>query len=253
MMESLRTSFAGTGAVFMREFSAYFRGPLAFVFLAVFLLALGVFTWEIGRFFDTGAADLGAFFAFHPWLFMIFLPAISMGLWAEERARGTGELLLTLPVGVPALVTGKFLAAWSVALIALALTFPMWITVNLLGQPDNGAILLAYLVSALMAAAYVAMGAALSALTGNQVMAFIIGVVAAFLLTAAGLPVVLSGVVGLFGPGTGEAVADLSMLTHFEAAQRGVLEARALVFYLGLTAMWLTLNTLWVSARRTGN
>ncbi len=252
-LQPLEAPFSGLGAVWRREFAAYFSGPLAFVFMIVFLLALGVFTWEIGRFFDTGTADLGAFFVFHPWLYMVFLPAISMGLWAEERARGTGELLLTLPVPVTALVLGKFLAAWSVALLTLVLTLPMWWTVNHLGTPDNAAIALGYFVSALMAGAYIAIGCALSALTGNQVMAFILGVLVAFMLTAAGLPVVSSGVVDLFGPGAGDVVAGLSMLTHFEAAQRGVLEGRAVFYLVGITAAALTMNGLWVAARRTGS
>lgn len=244
---------SGILGIYRREMGAYLTGSAAFVFVAVFLLALGVFTWEIGRFFDTGRAGLEPFFQFHPWLWMVFLPAIAMGLWAEERARGTGELLLTLPLSVGEMVFAKFLAAWTVALIALALTLPMWWTVNHLGQPDNAAIALAYLMSALMAAAYISLGAALSALTGNQVMAFILSLTVAFLFTAAGLPVVLSGVIDLFGPAAGEAVAQVSMLTHFEAAQRGVLELRSVLFYLGLTASFLTLNGLWVAARRTGS
>lgn len=243
----------GVMAIYRREMGAYLTGSTAFVFVAVFLLALGVFTWEIGRFFDTGRAGLEPFFQFHPWLWMVFLPAIAMGLWADERSRGTGELLLTLPLSVGEMVVGKFLAAWTIALAALALTTPIWWTVNYLGTPDNAAIALTYLVSALMAAAYVSLGAALSALTGNPVMAFILSISVAFVLTSAGLPVVLSGVIDLFGADAGRAVAQLSMLTHFEAAQRGVLELRAVVFYVGLTVMFLTLNGIWVAARRTGN
>lgn len=240
------------GAVYRRELAAYFSGPLAFVFIAVFLLALGVFTWEVGRFFDTGVADLAPFFVFQPWLFTVFMPAIAMGLWAEEQARGTAELLLSLPVPVSALVVGKFLAAWSVAAIALVLSLPMWWTVNHLGSPDNSAILLSYLMSFLMAGAYVAIAAALSALTSQQVIAFVLAVLICFVLTAAGLPVVQSGVVGLFGPEAGDSVARLSAATHFEAAQRGVLELRSVLYFLGIIAMSLALNGLWVAARRSG-
>lgn len=250
---SARGWLAAMGAVARREAGAYLSGPLAFVFLAVFLLALGVFTWELGRFFDTGAADLAPFFAFHPWLYVVFMPAIGMGLWAEERGRGTLELLLTLPLPVGAQVTGKFLAAWGVALIGLALTLPMWWTVNHLGAPDNAAIALTYLMSALMAGGYLAVSAALSALTGHQVIGFVLGVGVCFVLTAAGLPVVQSGVVSTLGAWAGEAAASLSVLTHFEAAQRGVLEWRAVGYFVLLIVTALTLNALWVSARRSGS
>jgi ABC-2 type transport system permease protein len=241
------------GVVARREVGAYLAGPLAFVFIAAFLLALGVFTWELGRFFDTGAADLAPFFAFHPWLYVVFMPAIGMGLWAEERGRGTLELLLTLPLPVGAQVTGKFLAAWGVALTGLALSLPMWWTVNFLGEPDNTAIALTYLMSALMAGAYLAVSAALSALSSHQVIAFVTGVIVCFVLTAAGLPVVQTGVVDALGPWAGEAAASLSVITHFEAAQRGVLELRAVAYFLLLIATALTLNALWVSARRSGS
>ncbi|MEB3270019.1 MAG: ABC transporter permease subunit, partial [Leptolyngbya sp.] len=187
-MSFLREQFGGICAVYRRELGDFFATPMAYVFLAVFLLALGVFTWEAGEFFDTGSADLGPFFVWHPWLYMIFLPALAMRLWADERAAGTDELLLSLPMGMPGLVMGKLLAAWTVAGAGLLLTFPMWITVNYLGNPDNSAILLTYFVSFLMAGAYLSVGAAISALTGSQVTAFVISVVVAFIFTAAGWP-----------------------------------------------------------------
>jgi gliding motility-associated transport system permease protein len=252
MMSWLKEQFSGFTATFRRELGAYFATPMAYVFLAVFLLALGLFTWEASRFFDTGSADLAPFFVWHPWLYMIFLPALAMRLWADERTAGTDELLLSLPIGMPALVLGKLLAAWTVAGVGLALTAPMWLTVNLLGSPDNAAIALTYMVSFLMAGAYLSIGAAISALTGSQVTAFVISVVVAFVFTAAGWPLVLSGVQSVFGTGTAELVASFSFLTQFEGAQRGVLELRAIVFFLGFTAFWTVLNGLWAARQRLG-
>ena len=245
----LREQFGGFTATYRRELGAYFATPMAYVFLAVFLLALGVFTWEASRFFDTGSADLAPFFVWHPWL---FLPALAMRLWADERSAGTDELLLSLPLGMPGLVLGKLLAAWTVAGVGLALTAPMWVTVNVLGSPDNAAIMLTYLVSFLMAGAYLSIGAAISALTGSQVTAFVISVVIAFVFTAAGWPLVLSGVKSVFGTGGAELVASFSFLTQFEGAQRGVLELRAIVFFIGFTAFWATLNGLWATRQRLG-
>lgn len=252
MIAALTDAFAGTRAAFRREIRAYFGAPVAYVFITVFLVALGLFTWEGAAFFETGSVDLSPFFVWHPWLYMIFLPALAMRLWADERAGGTEELLMSLPVSLPGLVVGKLLAAWAVAGVALVFTFPMWVTANMLGNPDNAAIALAYLMSFIMAGAYIAIGAAASALTERQVTAFVIAVVISFLFTAAGWPLVLSGVTGLFGPQVSEAVARFSFLTHFEAAQRGVLEARALFFFLGVIALFATLNGLWAARRRAG-
>lgn len=235
-------------AVYIRELAAYFLTPLAYVFIAIFLIALGSFTFEIGRFFDTNQADLAPFFLFHPWLYLVFLPAIAMRLWADEARGGTLELLLTLPAPTWSLVLGKFLAAWTVAAAALLLTTPMWMSVNWLGAPDNAAIFLTYVISFLMAGGYLAIACAMSAAAGNQVVAFVLSVAVGFIFTAAGLPVVASA----FGPGLAEAMASFSLLTHFEAAQRGVLEMRALIFYIGFIAVWLAFNAIWVSARKGG-
>lgn len=245
---NLRQSGNALRAVYIRELAAYFLTPLAYVFMAIFLIALGSFTFEIGRFFDTNQADLAPFFLFHPWLYLVFLPAIAMRLWADEARGGTLELLLTLPAPTWSLVLGKFLAAWTVAGAALLLTTPMWMSVNWLGKPDNAAIFLTYVISFLMAGGYLAIACAMSAAAGNQVVAFVLSVAVGFIFTAAGLPVVASA----FGPGLAEAMASFSLLTHFEAAQRGVLEMRALVFYIGFIAVWLALNAIWVSARKGG-
>jgi len=239
-------------AVYARELSAYFLTPLAYVFIAIFLIALGAFTFQIGNFFDTNQADLAPFFLFHPWLYLVFLPAVAMRLWADETRGGTLELLLTLPAPTWSLVVGKFLAAWTVAGAGLLLTVPMWISVAWLGSPDNAAIAIAYAMSFLMAGGYLAIACAMSAAAGNQVVAFVLSVAVGFVFTAAGLPLVTSGATGLLGPGAADGLAAFSLLTHFEAAQHGVLEARALVFYLGFITLWLTLNAIWVGARKGG-
>ncbi len=250
MTEGLRTPFRGLRAAFSREMRAYFAAPIAYVFITVFLVALGLFTWEGARFFDTGSVSLAPFFTWHPWLYMIFLPALAMRLWADERASGTDELLFSLPVSLPGMVLGKLLAAWAVAGVALAFTLPMWVTVNILGDPDNVAIGLTYLVSFAMAGAYLSIGAAASALTARQVTAFVMSVVVAFLFTAAGWPLVLSGIAGFAGAGVADAVAQFSFLTHFEAAQNGVLEFRALFFFVSVIVLFTSLNGLWAARRR---
>jgi ABC-2 type transport system permease protein len=239
-------------SVYVRELRAYFLTPLAYIFIAVFLLALGAFTFEIGHFFDAGQADLAPFFAFHPWLYLVFLPAVAMRLWADEARGGTLELILTLPAPTWSLVIGKFLAAWTVAGAALLLTAPMWASVNWLGKPDNAAIALAYAMSFLMAGGYLAIACAMSAASANQVVAFVLSVAVGFLFTAAGLPIVASSVSGAAGPALAEGIGAFSLLTHFDAAQHGVLEARSLVFYLGFIALWLSLNAIWVGARKGG-
>jgi ABC-2 type transport system permease protein len=239
-------------AVYRRELLAYLTTPLAYVFVAVFLIAIGMFTFQVGGFFDQGRADLSAFFAFHPWLFMIFLPAIAMRLWSDEARSGAIELLLTLPAPTWALVLGKFLAAWTIAAIALALTLPLWITVSFLGDPDHAAIFVGYLASLLMAGAYIAIGAAMSALTATQVVAFVLSVLVSFVLTAAGLPLVLDFLKGLVGGAGAEGISGLSILQHFDAAQRGVIELRSLWYFLSLIALSLAGAALAVDSRRGG-
>jgi ABC-2 type transport system permease protein len=246
--QSARPAFNALKAIYLRELAAYFLTPLAYVFIAIFLIAVGAFTFEIGRFFETNQADLSPFFLFHPWLWLVFLPAIAMRLWADEARGGTLELLLSLPAPTWSLVLGKFLAAWTVAGAALAMTAPMWISVNWLGAPDNAAIALGYLMSFLMAGGYLAIACAVSAAAGSQVVAFVISVAIGFLFTAAGLPIVGSAL----GPGLADMLAAFSLLTHFEAAQRGVLELRSILFYVGFIGVWLSLNAIWVSARKGG-
>ncbi|MBU6373131.1 MAG: ABC transporter permease subunit [Alphaproteobacteria bacterium] len=238
-------------AVYRRELASYLATPTAYVFIAVFLFAAGAFTFEIGDFFGQGRADLGPFFAAQPWLLMVFLPALSMRAWAEERRAGTDELLLTLPAPTWSLTLGKFLAAWTLATLAIALTAPLWITVNVLGHPDNGAIAAAYVATVLMAGAYVAIGTALSAVTGAQVVAFVLAVLVGFLFTALGAPSTLSFARTL-GPNLADILGAISILGHYETAQRGVLDLRALIFFVSLIAFFLYATAVAVEAKRGG-
>lgn len=247
-----RPGLASMTAIYRRELLSYLTTPTAYVFVAVFLFAIGLFTFQVGGFFDARRADLSSFFAFHPWIFMVFLPAVAMRLWAEETRSGALELLLTLPAPTWSLVLGKFLAAWSVAGVALLLTIPLWITVNVLGHPDNAAIFTAYLASLLMAGAYLAIGSAMSALTPAQIVAFVLAVLISFLLTALGLPLVLDFFSGVIGGALAETVARFSILYHFDAAQRGVIEFRSIFYFVSLIALCLGFTALAVDARRGG-
>lgn len=238
----------GISAIFRREFAAYFATPLALVFIVIFLAMSGVFTFYIGGFFDRGQADLQPFFIYHPWLYLFLVPAIAMRLWAEERKSGTIELLLTLPLPVPAIVLGKYLAALAFIGLALALTFPVWITVNYLGDPDNGVILAGYLGSLLMAGGFLAIGAALSAVTQNQVIAFVLTVTVCFMFMVSGLPIVLDWVPELLG--MRGIVAGLSMLSHFNAIVEGVIDLRDLLYFVSLIAFWLFANRVIVDMKR---
>jgi ABC-2 type transport system permease protein len=239
-------------AVFKREFAAYFATPLAYVFIVIFLFAMGAFTFYIGHFFDNGTADLQVFFGFHPWLYLFLVPAISMRLWAEERRSGTMELLLTLPIPLWATVAGKYLAAWAFTGVALALTFPIWITVNVLGHPDNGVILASYLGSFLMAGSYLAIGACISASTNNQVIAFVVSVVVCFLFTISGAPLVLDFFRAWAPLALVNAISSFSFLTHFTAISAGVIDLRDLIFFLSLIALFLAANVVIVDIKKTG-
>jgi ABC-2 type transport system permease protein len=247
-----RPGLASMLALYRRELLSYLTTPTAYVFVAVFLFAIGLFTFQVGGFFEQRRADLSAFFAFHPWIFMVFLPAVAMRLWSEESRSGAIELLLTLPAPTWALVLGKFLAAWSVAAVALGLTVPLWVSVNVLGAPDNAAIFTGYVSSLLMAGAYLAIGSAMSALTPAQVVAFVLAVLVSFVLTALGLPLVSDFFAGFVGGGVAEAISWFSILHHFDAAQRGVVEFRSVFYFGSLIALCLGFTALAVDARRGG-
>jgi ABC-2 type transport system permease protein len=225
--------------LFKRELRAYFATPLAYVFIVIFLVLSGIFTFYLGNFYERNQADLDSFFIFHPWLYLFLIPAIAMRVWADERKSGTIELLLTLPITMGQAVLAKYLAAWCFVAIALALTFPMWLTVNYLGDPDNGIILAAYLGSLLMAGCYLAIGVCVSAFTKSQVIAFIISLTLCFLFTMSGFSLVLDFFRGWLPGGVVDAVASLSVLAHFQAISRGVLDLRDVVYFLAMIAAWL--------------
>ena len=237
-------------AIFKREFASYFATPLAYVFIVIFLFAMGAFTFYIGRFYDNGIADLSVFFGYHTWLYLFLVPAIGMRLWAEERRSGTIELLLTLPIPLWASVVGKFAAAWAFTGIALLLTFPIWITVNYLGDPDNGVIIASYVGSFLMAGAYLAIASALSATSSNQVIAFVVSVVVCFLFTIAGAPLVLDVFSAWAPQALVDAVGSFSFLTHFQAITRGVIDLRDFIFFLSLIALFLGINVAIIDMKK---
>ncbi|MEE4173895.1 MAG: ABC transporter permease subunit [Xanthomonadales bacterium] len=239
-----------TGTVMRRELAGYFTTPVAYVFIVIFLVMTSVFTFYLGGFYERGIADLDPFFRFHPWLYLFLVPAISMRLWAEERRSGTIELLLTLPLTLSQAVIGKFLAAWLFLGVCLVLTFPMWLTVNYLGDPDNGAILAAYLGSWFMAGGMLAIGSCMSALTRNQVIAFILSVVVCFLFLLSGLPLVLDLFSGWAPQLLVDGVASLSFLSHFGDISRGVIDLRDLVYFALVIGFWLVANMILLELRK---
>ncbi len=239
-----------TSAIFRRELRSYFATPLAYVFIVIFLLLAGALTFYLGAFFERGQADLQPFFSFHPWLYLFLIPAVAMRLWSEERKSGTIELLLTLPVTMWQAVIGKFLAAWAFVGIALALTFPIWVTVNVLGEPDNGTIVASYIGSWLMAGSFLAIGACLSAATRSQVIAFILTVVVCFLMMLAGFPLVLDVFRAFFPQIVVDAVAQLSFLTHFSAIAKGVIDLRDLLFFLLTIGFWLYATAVVIDLKK---
>jgi ABC-2 type transport system permease protein len=236
--------------LFKRELASYFATPLAFVFIVIFLILAGAFAFFLGGFFERSQADLEPFFAYHHWLYLFLIPAISMRLWAEERKSGSIELLMTLPITLWQAVIGKYLAAWAFAGIALALTFPIWITVNYLGDPDNGAILAAYIGSLLMAGGFLAIGSCLSAATRNQVIAFIFTVVVCFGFLLSGFPLVLGMFQGWLPQALLDAIASLSFLTHFESISKGVIDVRDLIYFGALIAAWLTATAIVLDMKK---
>jgi len=233
-----------------RELRGYFATPLAYVFIVIFLVLTGFLTFSVGGFYERGQADLTAFFGFHPWLYLILIPAISMRLWAEERKSGSIELLMTLPVTMVQAVLGKFLAAWAFTSVALALTFPMWITVNYLGNPDNGVIFTAYIGSLLMAGGFLAIGACISAANRNQVVAFIITIVICFVFLLIGFQPALDFFSGWVPQALIDAIASLSFLTHFNSLSKGVLDLRDIVYFLLVIGSWLYANTIVLDMKK---
>ena len=236
--------------IFHREFTGYFSTPLAYVFIVIFLALSGALTFYLGRFFERGQADLASFFTFHPWLYLFLIPAVAMRMWAEERKSGTIELLMTLPVSTFQVVLGKYLAAWTLVSVALILTFPMWLTVNYLGNPDNGVILAGYIGSLIMAGAFLAVGSCISALSKNQIIAFIVAAAVSFLFLSSGLDMVLAFFRGWAPEFVVDAIGSLSFLTHFVAITGGVIDLRDFIFFASVIALSLFINVALVDIKK---
>jgi ABC-2 type transport system permease protein len=237
-------------AIFRRELAGYFSTPIAYVFIVIFVFLSGIFTFYLGNFFARGQADLLPFFNFHPWLYLFLIPALAMRLWAEERRSGTIELLLTLPITAPQAVVGKFLAAWVFTAIALALTFPMWWSVNFLGDPDNGVIAASYLGSLLMAGAFLAIGSSISAVTKNQVIAFVLSAVVCLLFVLSGFPLVLDFFSSWAPEFIVETISSFSFLTHFNAIGKGVIYLNDVIYFMSLITFWLFANVILIELKK---
>jgi len=239
------------GIIFRREFAGYFATPIAYVFIVVFLVLAAYLTFFLGALFERGQADLQSFFAFHPWLYLFLVPAISMRLWAEELHSGSIELLMTQPVTLAQAVLGKFLAAWAFVGVALVLTFPIWITVAWLGDPDNGAIFAAYVGSFLMAGAFLAIGSCMSALTHNQVIAFIVTAIVCLFFVLLGFMPILNFLSGVLPAALLNAIASLSFFTHFESISKGVIDLRDILYFAMLCALFLYATAVALDVRKT--
>jgi ABC-2 type transport system permease protein len=236
-----------------RELGAYFTSPIAYVFIVIFLLLCGFFTFFVGGFFERHEASLvRPFFDWHPWFYLFLVPAVGMRLWAEERRVGTIELLLTMPITAWQAIVGKFLASWLFLALALVLTFPVVITVNYLGHPDNGVILTAYVGSWLMAGAYLAISCITSALTRSQVVSFIISLVVCLFLILAGFPPVINVLEQLAAPRLVDLVTSFSVMTHFEGFQKGVLDSRDILFFLSVIGFSLFTTSVILRTHRAG-
>lgn len=243
-------SAANVFVVMRRELASYFATPVAYVFIVIFLVMSAAFTFHLGGFYEREIADLEPFFRFHPWLYLFLVPAVGMRLWAEERKHGTIELLLTLPITASEAVIGKFVAAWLFVGLPLVLTFPIWITVNVLGNPDNGVIVAGYVGSWLMAGGFLAISACLSAATRNQVVAFILSVVVCFGFLLSGLPIVLDLFRGWLPQALIDGIANLSFLMHFDSISRGVIDLRNIIYFTLVIGFWLLANRIVLEIRK---
>ncbi len=239
-----------TSIIFSREFKSYFTTPVAYVFIFIFLVLTGVCTFYFGQFYENEVASLQALFAYLPWLFLLLIPAITMRLWSEERKTGTIELLLTLPISMQQAVLGKFLAAWAFTTVAIILTFPIWIIVNILGNPDNGVIICGYFGSILSAGGLIAVGSCISAATKNQVIAFIIAFAINFLLLLAGYPMVLDAFSGWAPELLVDAISSLSFLAHFDSMSKGVIDLRDIIYFVSMIIIWLYASAIIIDSKK---
>jgi gliding motility-associated transport system permease protein len=245
-------AWANISAVMKRELGGYFTSPIAYVFLVIFLLLTGFFTFTVGNFFERSEASLVSFFTWHPWLYLFLVPAVGMRLWSEERRLGTLELLLTFPITTWQAIVGKFLASWLFLALALLLTFPVAITVNWLGDPDNGVIVAGYVGSLMLAGSYLAISCMTSAMTRNQVISFILSVVICLFLILAGYTPVTDLLTRWANPVLVQTIAAFSVMTHFEGFQRGVLDTRDVVFFASVIGFALFTTGVIIRNQRAG-
>lgn len=239
-----------TKGIIKRELAGYFGSPVAYVFIVIFLILSGFFTFYVSRFYELGQADLRAFFEWHPWIFLFLVPAVGMRLWADERRTGTIELILTLPITLTEVILGKFMAAWLFIGMALFLTFPLVITVSYLGDPDLGAVFCAYLGSFLLAGAYLSVGSMTSSLTRNQVVSFILSVIICLFLVLAGWPPVTEILSGWSPLWLVDVISGFSFMSHFASMERGVLDLRDLLYYISVIFFMLFSNGVILQNRR---
>ena len=246
------SAWSNIKAIMKRELGGYFTSPIAYDFLVIFLLLTGFFTFTVGNFFERGEASLVSFFTWHPWLYLFLVPAVGMRLWSEERRLGTLELLLTMPITTWQAIVGKFLASWLFLGLALVLTFPVWITVNWLGDPDNGVIAAGYVGSFLLAGAYLAVSCMTSAMTRNQVISFILSVMICLFLILAGYTPVTDLLTRFASPVVVQTIAAFSVMTHFEGFQRGVLDTRDVIFFASVVGFALFTTGVIIRNQRAG-
>lgn len=248
-MNSARICFS----IIKRELRAYFESPVAYVFLVGFLLLVGFLTFSVAHMFEARMADLGRFFQWHPWVFLLLVPAATMSLWAEERRSGSIELLLTMPITMTQAIIGKFLAAWIFMTIAVLLTFPVVITTRYLalGDVDPGPIVGGYIGSILMAGAYVSIGVVTSSMTRSQVISFVISLLVCLLMLLAGWEPVIGFFVQWAPASIVEWVASLSLMPHFESMQRGVIDLRDVGYYIGVIVFMLFTSHIVLENRKT--
>jgi ABC-2 type transport system permease protein len=249
----MSAAVANIRTIAKRELGGYFASPVAYVFIVIFLLLCGFFTFMLGGFFERREASLVSFFLWHPWLYLFLVPAAGMRLWSEERRLGTMELLLTMPITAWQAIVGKFIASWAFLALALALTFPVVMTVNYLGNADNGVIFCGYIGSLLLAGAYLAVSCLTSAMTRNQVISFIIAVVVCLFLILAGWPPVTNLLVRWAPEWLVSTVAAFSVIPHFDGFQRGVLDSRDIIFFLSIIGFSLFATGVIIRNLRSGH
>ena len=244
--------FSNLSAIFKRELKSYFYSTTAFVYVTLFLFSVNIFTFYIGDFIGRNQADLSPFFAFHPYIFLMFMPALAMRLWSEEKKTGTIEILLTLPIADHVLVLGKFLASWAFAGIALLSTIPIWFTVSFLGEPDQGVIVFSYIASFLMAGGFLAIGGFISACTSNQIIAFILTAIISFLFLMPGFPLITEPLRSILPSFALDIIIHFSALIHYENFTKGAISLNGLIYFMSMIIFWLKMTELKITHLRLG-